>query len=167
MKCLCFSDTHGHTEGMIKAVRANPDCEVIFFLGDGLADAEAAARMTAGSAVWLPVRGNCDFQKHMGSIFAVEKTESITLCDKKIVYTHGDLYSVKSSKYGLMELADTKGADVVLFGHTHAQFLEYVSVNSRGVFLFNPGSASSTAYPATYGIIEINEKGIFFTVKNI
>jgi putative phosphoesterase len=86
---------------------------------------------------------------------------------KTVVYTHGDLYSVKSSKYGLMELAETTGADIVLFGHTHSAYLDYVSVNSRGVFLFNPGSASSTSYPSTYGIIEINEKGVFFSNKSL
>ena len=163
MKCLCFSDTHGSTDGMLKALRKHSDCEVVFFLGDGLADAEDVSRTVNLPIAWLPVRGNCDFQRHFRDILTVEKTDEITLLGKKIVFTHGDLYGVKSSFYGLMELAEKRGADAVLYGHTHIPSQEYVSVNSRGVFLFNPGSLSANAYPCTYGVIEINEKGIFFS----
>lgn len=167
MKYLILSDTHGSEDRIIKAVRQNPDAQAVFFLGDGLSDLEAAARTVGTSVAWLPVRGNCDFQNHFLSQSPVAKIESITLEGKRIVYTHGDMYSVKSSMYALMELAQQKEADAVLFGHTHQPYSEYHGVDSRGVFFFNPGSASANSYPSCYGIMEINEKGIFFSHKKL
>ena len=82
----------------------HPDAEVIFFLGDGLYDAETLAAR-AGDKAWLVVRGNCDYS----SVFRgapASKTESITLMGKRIVYTHGDLYGVKYGDEGLLRLAD-------------------------------------------------------------
>ena len=40
MKCLCFSDSHGNSLGIRRALNMHPDAEVVFFLGDGLSDAE-------------------------------------------------------------------------------------------------------------------------------
>jgi len=43
MKCLIFSDSHGNPTYMKRAIAKNPDAEVIFFLGDGISDAESLA----------------------------------------------------------------------------------------------------------------------------
>ena len=40
MKCLCFSDSHGTSAYMRRALKMHPDAEVVFFLGDGLSDLE-------------------------------------------------------------------------------------------------------------------------------
>ena len=40
MKCLVFSDSHRNTRNMREALLRNPDAEVVFFLGDGLSDAD-------------------------------------------------------------------------------------------------------------------------------
>ena len=39
-KILVFSDSHGTTHNMRRAIDMHPDAEVIFFLGDGLSDIE-------------------------------------------------------------------------------------------------------------------------------
>ena len=162
MKCLCFSDSHGFVGYFRKALELHPDCEVVFFLGDGLSDAEMLASHYRNTA-WLMVRGNCDYSSiALGA--PVEKTSSITLMDKRIVFTHGDLYGVKYGEEGLLRLAESRGADIVLFGHTHIPYEKYIP-NEKGVYLFNPGSIGAPSYDkgASYGIIDLTEKGISFS----
>ena len=109
------------------------------------------------------VRGNCDYSSiALGA--PVEKTSSITLMDKRIVFTHGDLYGVKYGEEGLLRLAESRGADIVLFGHTHIPYEKYIP-NEKGVYLFNPGSIGAPSYDkgASYGIIDLTEKGISFS----
>ena len=93
MKCLVFSDSHGNEEYMRRAIKLNRDADIIFFLGDGLSDAELLAENDT-LHTWIAVRGNCDFRSFfLGR--GVDKTEEIIVENKKIVATHGDLYSVK------------------------------------------------------------------------
>ncbi len=158
MKCLVFSDSHGNTFYMQKALRKHPDAEVIFFLGDGISDAEAVAELDS-FRMWVAVRGNCDFS----GIFKnsqIKKTEEIELLGKKIFLTHGDLYNVKYGTDRLEYAAEERGADIVLFGHTHIPEERYVSVG-HPFYLFNPGSISSPSY--SYGIITLTENSILLS----
>ena len=43
MKCLVFSDSHGDTAYIKRAILKNKDAEVLFFLGDGLYDIDEVA----------------------------------------------------------------------------------------------------------------------------
>ena len=88
MKCLCFSDSHGTSAYMRRAIKMHPDAEVIFFLGDGLSDAEEL--IYDRTKAWFAVRGNCDYVGTLGGNL-VKKLDSVTLSGKKIVFTHGDL----------------------------------------------------------------------------
>jgi len=164
MKCLCFSDSHGSTYYMRRALSAHPDCEVVFFLGDGLSDIERIA-LEHKEICFLPVRGNCDHSSEfLGS--EVKKTEAVTLSGKRIVYTHGDLYGVKYGQGGLLRLCDEMGADIVLFGHTHSPYEAYTeSENGRGVYLFNPGSIGMGGFSAeaSYGVIMLSDKGVLLS----
>jgi predicted phosphodiesterase len=56
MKCLVFSDSHGSSYGMLKALALHPDAEVVFFLGDGLSDADSVEysdRISGHMRAWL------------------------------------------------------------------------------------------------------------------
>lgn len=161
MKALCFSDSHGCSSYMSRAIVAHPDAEVVFFLGDGLSDVAEYAELDR-TRTWLLVRGNCDRKAtFLGN--EVKKTESITLMGKKIVYTHGDLYGAKYGSDGLILLAERTDADIVLFGHTHSPFEKYIS-RERGIYLFNPGSIGYS-YPEapSYGVITLTESGVLFS----
>lgn len=162
MKCLCFSDSHGRLDLIVRALNIHRDSEVVFFLGDGLSDISHFV-MTDTSRTWLCVRGNCDIGASLlGN--TVRKTEAITILDKKIVYTHGDLYAVKYSKGELLALAKENGADIVLFGHTHIPHESYVSDDcGKGVHFFNPGSVGGVGAIASYGIINLTDKGVLFS----
>ena len=151
MKCIVLSDTHGYIDTAREALRRNPDAEVVFFLGDGIEDIEFLSDSYKNVA-WLVVRGNCDrspvFRGNM-----VKSVDSITLMDKKIVFTHGNLYGAKAGIGGLVALARDEGADIVLFGHTHTPCEIYISDYEKPFYLFNPGAASG--YEGGFGVIEL------------
>ena len=157
MKCLVFSDSHGAILTMKEALRAHKDAEVVFFLGDGLADLEYI-RMSDSTRAYIAVRGNCDFR----SVFMdteVKKVEKISLMGYNILLTHGDLYGAKGGVGGLISLARSEGADIVLFGHTHAPYEEYINEYEKPIFLFNPGSASHSS--GSFGILTLDKTVLF------
>ena len=162
MKALCFSDSHGTSAYMRKALELHPDVEVVFFLGDGLTDVEEL--IYNKSRAWFFVKGNCDFVAEVGGAFA-KKLDTITLLGKRIVFTHGDLYGVKYGIDGIVSLAREHDADIVLFGHTHIPYEKYISdENGRGLYLFNPGSIGVPYRAETsYGVIDITENGVSFS----
>ncbi len=161
MKCLCFSDSHGDTYNIRRALNMHPDAEVIFFLGDGLSDLETF--ITDRSRAFLAVRGNWDTSAILGDSF-VKNVDEITLLGHRIVFTHGNLYGVKSNLYGLIQLAEEKNADLVLFGHTHLPLEKYMPEVNRGVYFFNPGSIGGhRPIGASYGVINITEEGILLS----
>lgn len=161
MKCLVFSDSHGSSYGIRRALNMHPDAEVVFFLGDGLSDLEGF--IYDKSRVWLAVRGNCDMSSLLGDTM-VKKTDSITLMGYRIFFTHGDLYGVKYGPDGVMKLASDNRADIVLFGHTHQPLEKYIPTDGGGYYLFNPGSVGGGySSRASYGIINLTEQGILLS----
>ena len=160
MKCLVFSDSHGNSYGMRRALNMHPDAEIIFFLGDGLSDLEGF--IYDKSRAWLAVRGNCDMSSLLGDIM-VKKTDSITLMGQRIFFTHGDLYGVKYGIDGVMKLAVDHRADIVLFGHTHLPLEKYISTDDGGYYLFNPGSIGGRDGKGSYGVINITEQGVLLS----
>ncbi len=160
MKCLCFSDSHGRSSGIRRALLTHPDTEVVFFLGDGLSDILPLVSENRNIA-WIFVRGNCDIFREIDSREA-KTVDDITLMGKKIVLTHGDRYGAKYGYGELVALAKRTDADIVLFGHTHQPYESYYS--EAEVYLFNPGSIGG-AYPAptSYGIIMLTETGVLFS----
>lgn len=158
MKCIVFSDSHGSLSYMMKALDMHRDAEVIFFLGDGLSDADSLAESDK-SRMWIAVQGNCDFRSSfLGR--DVNKTEEIILEGKKIVVTHGDMYGVKYGTDGIKNLALSRKADIVLFGHTHTPYEEYAN-EERPIYFFNPGSISSPSY--SFGILTVTDGAVLFS----
>ena len=160
MKCLCFSDSHGSAYNIRQALSKHPDAEVIFFLGDGLRDLEDL--ILDRSRAWFAVQGNCDYHALLGESF-VKKTDSITLMGKRIFFTHGDLYGVKYGLDGVKKLALDHNADIVLFGHTHQPLEKYIPTDEGGFYLFNPGSIGGGFDGASYGVINITDKGVLLS----
>ncbi len=143
---------------MRHALKLHSDAEVVFFLGDGLCDLDAVS-LGDNTKMWVPVRGNCDYDGIFRDKFT-PKTDSITLFGKKILLTHGDLFGVKYGEGGLISLAESEHADIVLFGHTHQRREFYLD----GVHYFNPGSiCASYGERPSYGLIMIDEKGILLS----
>jgi putative phosphoesterase len=157
MKLLVFSDTHGHFEPMLQAARAEKDVDAIFFLGDGMGDAEVLEAEMPGVPVYSVV-GNCDYA-------ATGSGEGLVpIGGLLIYYTHGHSYAVKGGVGALLRQAKRREADIALYGHTHTPHYE----EARRVYLFNPGSAAlPRGGPATYGVITVKGGKPSFDVRQV
>ncbi len=128
-KIVIASDSHGSADALRRILRAEPDAHSFIFLGDGYRDLEGLQEeFPAVRFYW--VLGNCDWSEQ-GLAEGLLPLEGLLF-----FYTHGHEYHVKSSLLSLTYAAQSKGADVALFGHTH----QPVQDSMNGVILFNPGS---------------------------
>ena len=136
MKILVLSDSHGNIRGVREAVaRFGKKADVIIHCGDSRNEAD-----------WL-MRSNCDW----GS--TLDNTEFLDIVGKKIMVTHGHLYSVKYGLDNLGYAAEENNADIVFFGHTHVPTDELFG----NVRLINPGSAGT--YERSCAVVAVDEKG--------
>ena len=154
MKVLVVSDVHGRVTPLLK----NETADALFFLGDGLYDLDQAIAAN-GAAPDYPiyrVRGNCD-------IGSDDPAEGLAPFGGVLFfYTHGHLFGVKSGYERIAEYAADRGADVVLFGHTHYKTLRHGTPFSPA--LFNPGSLRDTH---SYGVITITDGQCSFEWKQV
>ena len=142
MKILVLSDSHGNSDNMICAVeRTSPD--LLVFLGDGLRDLRAVEERFPALRI-ESVPGNCDLFSHD----APERL--LSEGGMTILACHGHAYGVKSGYLGIAAAARERGADVVLFGHTHRVCCEM----HNGLTMLNPGSIGDYRFPS-YGILVI------------
>ena len=118
-KLLVLSDSHGGRAAIERVLlKENANIDALVFLGDGLRDLEQALtpypRLRAYS-----VAGNCDYG-------ALEPMDGLAAFDQTIVfYTHGHMYGVKYDLDTLTDAAAARGAEVAMFGHTHAVCLKH------------------------------------------
>lgn len=167
MKILVFSDSHQRNSYMKSAIDTHLafggiDC--IFHLGDGVSDLEYLSPQ-------IPVcyvDGN--YEEYITSYLKrnqLRKEAFVELGGFKFFLTHGHKYGVKGTLENAIFAARIKGADVLVFGHTHEQYLKYLPPEEnedRGLYIFNPGSISRPRDNAfSYGIIEIKDKNILFS----
>ena len=145
IKICVFSDSHGSSSGMIRALgQESPG--LCFFLGDGERDLEEVRSRFPSLAVYA-VRGNCDLRSRL-PVFISCSVEGVG-----IYACHGHMYEVKTD-HALTLLKGTArraGAGIVLYGHTHEARLE----NSDGLTIMNPGSIGRGRRPG-YGLITID-----------
>ena len=159
MKCLILSDSHGSPDRVRAVLSMHRDAEVLFFLGDGLSDLDEI--QLPPTMAFFAVRGNCDFRTLLPDGTRAEKLGQITLCGRRILYTHGDLYGVKYHDLGLCRLLEEKEGDIVLFGHTHLPVERYIHTERGGAYLFNPGALSGSL--GSFGILTLTDAGVLFS----
>ncbi|SHJ99759.1 YfcE family phosphodiesterase [Hespellia stercorisuis] len=150
MKILIVSDTHGSHKALTDVVRKEEPLDMMIHLGDveggedyieGLTDCEKHI-----------VRGNNDFFSRL------EKEEEFSIGRYHAFITHGHNYYVSLDPETIREEALSRGADIVMFGHTHRPYLE----QDDDIVVLNPGSL---VYPrqegrrGSYMIMEIGEDG--------
>lgn len=149
MRILVVSDTHGNHENLdIALERVMPD--KIFHAGDAQGG-EIYIEAVCDCPLEV-VRGNCDF----GSTLPAEVVLSV---GKHVVFlTHGHLYGAGFGVERLCEAAREKGADVVIYGHTHCPQITY----EEDIAVLNPGSI---AFPRqegrkpSYLVIDVDRTG--------
>ena len=126
------------------------DTDALFFLGDGYRDLELL-KPTVTVPLYA-VKGNNDFY----SPYPIDQT--VEFDGKRILLTHGHQYYVKSHTRLLIAKGIARGADAVLFGHTHTPTEEYLPADVTGtkpLYVFGCGSIGlpNGTKPA-YGILE-------------
>lgn len=146
MKIAVVSDTHGNKVAMEKTLCIIEECDALLHLGDNVKDIKFYEKKV--SMPIYSVKGNCDFTNSSPQ----DRVEEFQ--GKKIFMTHGHDYNVKLAKMNLKYKGKEVGADIVLFGHTHMPFLDYID----GMCIMNPGSVGNPRMSkASMGIITIDE----------
>lgn len=148
MLIAVVSDTHRVKRYINLAKDAIKDADILIHLGDNIDDVELLKEGFSGEV--YAVAGNCDFSAKY------PKEGILEVNGRKIFYTHGDLYGVKSTINNIYYRGCELGADIVLFGHTHEQGIE----KTDNLILMNPGSVSLPRLRGRYvGMIDINDEG--------
>lgn len=163
MKILVLSDSHGRCDRISEALaKRNNLTDCIFHLGDGVSDLGFCTKYTDGIPI-VSVKGNHEDYVH--SFWDNTDHEAmVTLEGYRILLMHGHKHGVKGGYDRAEEYAYERGADILLFGHTHRPYQKYYPADSvigntlisRPMYVFNPGSIAERSC----GIIELCKNGI-------
>jgi putative phosphoesterase len=134
-KILIISDSHGNAGKISAIIKSESPLDAVIHCGDGAGDLLHAA--VPPGLITVKVAGNVDLHRTHG----IERVECFELFGKKILITHGDLFSVQNGYKQLMDKAVEESAEVVFFGHTHVQYCY-----DKPPVLFNPGAANRGQY---------------------
>lgn len=150
MRIMIVSDSHGRCNYLESAYKRVAPVDMILHLGDLEGDAERIRAFA--ECPFYCVSGNNDFfspyQKEL--IFDIGKYT--------VMMTHGHRYGVNYGTSVIKEAAKEKGADIVMFGHTHCPLID----TSDDVWAINPGSISlprQTGRIPSFMMMEIDRFG--------
>ena len=152
MKILIVSDTHKSHRNLENVLERTGSIDMLIHLGDVEGGDDYIAAL-AGCPVHI-VAGNNDF------FSGLPREEEFFIKSRRVFITHGHYYCVGLGEERIMEEAVSRGADIVMYGHTHRPSL----AQEKGITILNPGSI---AYPrqlgrkSSYMIMEINDSGEF------
>ena len=165
MQLLVLSDSHGRADRVREVVSRCCGVDMILFLGDGLRDLSV---LTPEETMRLcSVRGNCDGFSMLSDDTPEERF--LSLDAYHVLMMHGHTHGVKSGTERLVAYAAARGADLVVFGHTHEPMATYLpagtavgnTVLTRPMHVFNPGSLGLPRYgEPSYGRIDLRRQGI-------
>ena len=153
MKILVMSDSHGNKNNMLDAVDIeSPDW--ILHLGDNDRDC-TDIELIYPEIPLRSIRGNGDY------FSANLDIDEFVLGDKRFFMSHGHLFGVKTGKTRITEAAINRGADILLFGHTHVQYQS----NIDNMLVLNPGSIGYGR--KSYAVLEIKDGVISCELKHL
>lgn len=141
MRIVIVSDTHGRLGDLQEAVERSKPIDWLLHLGDieGQQDEIAQIVAMAGGKVAM-VSGNNDF------FSPLKKELELVIGGVRIWMTHGHQYGVYQGTGQIKNQGLLRNVDVVMYGHTHAPFLDIDEANH--ITVLNPGSVS---YPRQLG----------------
>ena len=150
MRIGVISDTHNNLYFLDMAVKKMGKIDMLIHLGDNYNDA-----VKANEIYKLPleyVSGNNDYG------YESIAYQTLILNGKRILITHGHRYRVYYDLNTLYYKALEEKADMVLYGHTHRQSIEWIG----NVLFVNPGSPSlpRDGKPGA-AVVSIDENGGF------
>lgn len=158
MKIIVVSDSHRNYSNLSKVI-VQFHADLYIHLGDGERELNTIC-MTYPDKQIYHVSGNCDF--------ASLSPDELLLSpdDKNVIYAvHGHMHNVKYSLETLKAAARQKGANIVLYGHTHQRHNEY----DNGLYILNPGSVSCPrdGNKPSFGVIELLPNGIITNIVDL
>ena len=170
MKIVVFSDVHGRSYRVEQVLALHPNADAVLFLGDGIRDLPDSVYRGAWS--FAGVRGNCDLFGAGNSDFPFFSELTLNLESYTVMMMHGDAYGVKHGTEDAICHAVERGADLLLYGHTHAPEERYLPEGTiignktlaKPLWIMNPGSlgAPRDGVP-TYGLVQIRNKQILLS----
>lgn len=163
MKFVVISDVHGRADLVDAVARLHSDRDGILFLGDGIRDLDTD-RLTSGGRLFAGVRGNCDpfFLRTANYDFAEELL--LRLGEYNVLMMHGHTHGVKADHGRAAAYAASRGADILLYGHTHIPVEKYYpegtelcgKILEKPLFVMNPGSLGEPrGRDHSYGLLQI------------
>lgn len=150
MRILIVSDTHRKNDNLIRLLQEAGSPDMLIHCGD-VEGSEYTISECAGCPVEL-VAGNNDFFTDL------PREREFTIGRYQIWLTHGHSYYVSMGNETIKREAVARGADIVIYGHTHKPVVEV----EQNIIAVNPGSIS---YPRqqgrrpSYVLMELDEKG--------
>ena len=147
MKIAVFSDTHGSSARMLRAVgELRPDAVV--HLGDYERDADCLEREYPEIPLYR-VCGNCDMAPRSPQELVAE------FGPVRALLCHGHRYAVDWGRLdSMVYAAQEKGCSLVLYGHTHRA----ENTEIGGVKLVNPGTAGLGS-ARSFALVTVFENG--------
>ncbi len=152
-KILIVSDTHGRIGNYKDVIRKVSPVDMLIHCGD-VEGQEEEIKSLAGCESHI-VAGNNDY------FSTLPREEEFEIGPYKVFLTHGHSYGVSVGTERIIEEAESRGVDVVIFGHTHKPLNEKVG----DLRVLNPGSL---AYPRQEGrdpsfmLMEFDQNGKMF-----
>ncbi|MDD3360441.1 MAG: metallophosphoesterase [Hespellia sp.] len=150
MRILIVSDTHGRHKGLERAVEEAGKIDMLIHLGDVEGGEEYIESLV--DCEKHIVRGNNDFFTDL------KAEEEFLIGDLRAFITHGHNYYVSLDPNEIQGEGRARGADVVMFGHTHKPYLD----EAEDIVVLNPGSISfprQAGRQGSYMIMEIAPDG--------
>ena len=163
---LVISDSHGSVTNLSTVLEwTQSTCPYTFdaavFLGDGFEDLAPASARAGFPLSWHAVRGNGDYHPsiNLNMILEIPGKNPAQNSSRKLFLSHGNRYRVEESCIAIASVAQSAGAEAVLFGHTHVPY----RATENGIFLLNPGSISRPRSNAgcTFALLECPDSGPF------
>lgn len=156
MRVLIVSDTHRQNENYFRVLEAQrPD--LVIHCGD--AEGSEYALSEAADCPVRIVLGNNDFFSDL------PRELMLDIGSYKVWVVHGHNYHVSLGSEVIKREAAARGADVVMYGHTHRPVVD----RGWGVTAVNPGSISyprQEGHQPSYIIMELDGQGkLHFTIE--
>ena len=152
-KILIVSDTHRKNDNYFALLERLGPLYMVIHCGDAegseYAISQAAVNQTADCLVHI-VPGNNDF------FSTLPRELELEIGRYHVWVTHGHTYCVSMGPERIKQEARERGADIVLFGHTHRPFLE----EEGDLVTLNPGSISyprQEGHRPSYALMELDE----------
>lgn len=150
MRILIVSDTHRQNKNYLKVLGRVKPVDMVIHCGD-VEGSEYTISKSAGCPVEM-VAGNNDYFSEL------PKEKEFQIGKYHVWLTHGHNYYVAMGNETLKEEAYARGADIVMYGHTHKPVIDV----EDALIAVNPGSLT---YPRQMGrrpsyiLMELDEEG--------